>query len=693
MKLTAFCLAVLAAVAAGCATNHPSASVSPPPPQPAAAAQPAGAPEIHGIDPDDLDRSVPVCQDLNQYGNGGWIRNNPIPPDQSYWSSPSILFERNRDRQRIVLEKAAADSSAASGSEERKVGDFWASCMDEAAIEAAGLAPLQPELDAVSAMKTPSDLQSEIARLQGRGVNAVFGFTAEQDRRNSTEVIAIASQGGLGLPDRDYYTKTDVDSKALRDAYVAHVAKMFELMGDDSVAAAASAHTVLAMETRLAEGSMTSVERRDSEKTYNRRSAAELAALTPNFSWPAYFRAVGVSPAAVNVAQPRFFETVNKEFLATPLSQWKTYLRWHLINDAAPRLGKAFVGEDFAFYGKTLQGTPENEPRWKRCVTAVDAGLGQALGRAWVRDYFPPEAKARADRMVANLVAALREDLATLPWMSEGTRKQALEKLSTFRPKIGYPDVWRDYSEFSVDSGPYVLNAQRAAEFEFRRQLGKVGKPVDRDDWQMTPPEVNAYYDPQLNEIVFPAGILQPPFFDAKADDAVNYGAIGAVIGHEMTHGFDDEGHKFDAQGNLRDWWTPEDTRNYDARAKCVKDQYASYVYDGQNVNGKLVLGEAIADLGGLDIAHRAYRMGLAGKPEPPLIDGMTGEQRFFLSWARVWAASVRPELQKLLMNTNPHPLPQFRAIGPPSTLESFATAFGCKAGDPMVRFDHCRIW
>jgi predicted metalloendopeptidase len=351
------------------------------------------------------------------------------------------------------------------------------------------------------------------------------------------------------------------------------------------------------------------------------------------------------------------------------------------------------VDEDFEFYGKVLTGTPENEPRWKRCVRATDAGLGFALGKAYVKDYFPPEAKARADAMVRNLIAALRDDLKTLPWMGEATRQQALRKLDKFNPKIGYPDKWRDYSALRIDRGPYVSNAQRASEFEFHRLLSKVGQPVDRQDWQMTPPEVNAYYDPQLNEIVFPAGILQPPFFDPKADDAVNYGAMGGVIGHEMTHGFDDEGRKFDAEGNLKDWWTPEDLKNYEERSKCVEEQYSSYAYDGQHVNGKLVLGEATADLGGLGIAYKAYKKALEGKGEPPKIDGLTGDQRFFLSWARVWAANIRPELSKLLMNTNPHPLSQFRAIGPPSTLPAFARAFSCSETDPMVRRDVCSIW
>ena len=506
-------------------------------------------------------------------------------------------------------------------------------------------------------------------------------------------MIAYAGQGGLGLPDRDYYLKTDDESKEIREKYLAHVQKMFALMGEDPAKAAADAKTVMDLETKLAEASMTRVERRDPDATYNRKTPDELAKLTPHFSWTAYFKAVGLAPTAVNVAQPKFFGAFDKELQATPLPQWKTYLRWHLITAAAPALPKRFVDEDFDFYSKTLTGTPENEPRWKRCVASADGELGFAAGKAYVKDYFPPDAKARADAMVRNLIAALREDLKTLPWMGEETRKQALEKLATFNPKIGYPEKWRDYASLQIDRGPYVLNLQRAEEFEFRRQIGKIGKPVDRQDWQMTPPEVNAYYDPQLNEIVFPAGILQPPFFDAQADDAVNYGAMGAVIGHEMTHGFDDQGRKFDAQGNLRDWWTAQDAKNYEERSKCVEAQYDSYVYDGQHVNGKLVLGEATADLGGLGIAYKAYKKSLEGKPEPAKIDGLTGDQRFFLGWARVWAANVRPELNKLLMNTNPHPLPQFRAYGPPSTLPAFIKAFGCAEGDPMARKDLCQIW
>ena len=651
------------------------------------------APDIHGINPADMDPSVAACQDFNIYGNGGWLKANPIPADQSYWGSFTILEEQNRESLHKVLEKVSKASNAA-GSDDQKIGDYYATCMDEAAVEAQGITPLKGELAAIDKIASVAALQAEIARLQLIGVDAVFQFGSDQDRRDASEVIVGAYQGGLGLPDRDYYTKTDDESKKTRDQYLAHMTKMFTLAGADAATAAADAKAVMAFETRLAEASMTNVERRDPDKTYNRKTLAELAALTPNFSWTAYLKDLGTPPVgAVNVGMPVYFQAFNKELTATPLPVWKTYLRWHLIHAAAPSLSKKFVDEDFDFYGKTLQGTPENEVRWKRCVSSTDNAIGFALGKAYVRDYFPPEAKARADAMVKNLIAALRADLTTLPWMGEATRKAALAKLDAFDPKIGYPDKWRDYSALKIDRGPYVLNLQRANEFEFKRDLTKVGKPVDKTEWGMTPPTVNAYYNPQKNEIVFPAGILQPPFFDAKADDAVNYGAMGAVIGHEMTHGFDDQGRKFDAQGNMREWWTPEDLKNYNERAKCVEDQYDSYVYDGQHVTGKLVLGEAIADLGGLGIAYRAYQSTLAGKPAPAPIDNLSSDQRFYLAWARVWAANIRPELSKLLMNTNPHPLSQFRAIGPPSTLPAFAKAFGCKPGDPMVRKDLCQIW
>jgi predicted metalloendopeptidase len=657
------------------------------------AVSPVTAGDVHGINPANMDTSVSACQDFNLYGNGGWIKANPIPADQSVWGSFTILQEQNRENLHTVLEKVSKASNAP-GSDDQKIGDFYASCMDEAAVEAQGAAPLKPRLDAIAKIQTQADLQAAIPRLQLAGVNAIFRFGSEQDRRNSSEVIAGTSQAGLGLPDRDYYLKTDDDSKKLRGRYVEHVTKMFTLLGDDPARAAENARTVMALETKLAEASMTRVERRDPDKTYHRKSLAEMAQLTPNFSWTAFLKEVDAPPVvAINVGQPDFFAAVNRELVATPLADWKQYLRWQLITSAAPALSKKFVDEDFDFYGKTLQGTPELEARWKRCVSATDRAVGFALGKAYVRDYFPPESKARADAMVKNLIAALRADLATLPWMGEATRKAAVAKLDAFDPKIGYPDHWRDYSALTVDRGPYVLNVERAGDFEYHRDLKKIGKPVDRTEWGMTPPTVNAYYSAPKNEIVFPAGILQPPFFDAKADDAVNYGAIGSVIGHEMTHGFDDQGRKFDAQGNMRDWWTPEDLKNYLERSKCVEDQYDSYVYEGQHTNGKLVLGEATADLGGLAIAYRAYQMSRQGKPPVAPIDGLTDDQRLFLAWGRVWAANIRPERAKLLLNTNPHPLAQFRAIGPPSTLPEFAKAFDCKAGDPMVRKDQCQIW
>ena len=650
-------------------------------------------PEVHGINPADMNPSVQACQDFNQYANGGWMKSNPIPSDQSEWGSFSVLEEQNRESLHKVLEKVSKASNAA-GTDDQKVGDFYLACMDEAAIEAQGAKPLQGELASIDGVASAPDLEAEIARLQLVGVNAVFNFGSDQDRKNSSEVIAGAYQGGLGLPDRDYYTKTDDESKKLRDEYLAHVTKMLTLLGEPPANAAGDAKAVLALETKLAEASMTRVERRNPDNTYHRKTLDEVAKLTPNFSWSGFLKDLNAPPvAAVNVAQPAYFEAVNRELAGTPLPAWKAYLRWHLVHSAAPSLSKAFVDENFNFYGKTLQGTPENEVRWKRCVSATDDALGFALGKAWVRDYFPPEAKARADAMVKNLVAALRADLTTLSWMGDATRKEALAKLDAFDQKIGYPDKWRDYSKLTIDRGAYVLDVQRANDFEYRRDLAKIGKPVDRAEWGMSPPTVNAYYSAQKNEIVFPAGILQPPFFDAKADDAVNYGAIGAVIGHEMTHGFDDQGRKFDAKGNQRDWWTPEDLKNYQQRSKCVEDQYDSYVYEGQHTNGKLVLGEATADLGGLGIAYRAYHMSREGKTAAAKIDGLTDDQRFFLAWAHVWAANIRPEFAKLMLNTNPHPLPQFRADGPPSTLPEFAKAFGCTGGDPMVRKDLCQIW
>jgi predicted metalloendopeptidase len=684
---------LLAVGAAGLAQTAPATTPM------AGEAAAAAATRSGGLDPANMDSTVQACRDFYQYADGGWVRKNPVPAEYPEWGSFSELEERNRESLHRILEKAAKDAKDSSGAkrtDNQKIGDFYASCMDESAIEAQGAKPLAAELGKIAKIANVRELQAEIGSLQTLGINAAFQFGSEQDRKKSTEVIATAVQGGLGLPDRDYYTKTDDATKKLREQYVAHVTKMFRLLGDDAARADAQARSVLALETKLARASMTRVERRDPDATFNRMEPAKLKTLTPHFDWTAYFRDVhaATTPAAVNVQQPKFFQELDRNLTEVPLAQWKTYLRWQLVAAAAPALSTKFVDEDFDFNQRILQGTEKILPRWKRCVDATDAWLGFALGKAYVAEYFPPEAKERADRMVRNLMAALREDLSTLSWMQPETRKAALAKLDAFMPKIGYPDKWRDYSSLTIDRGAYVSNLQRATQFEWDRDLAKIGKPVDRTEWQLSPPTVNAYYNPALNEIVFPAGILQPPFFDAKADDAVNYGGIGAVIGHEMTHGFDDSGRKFDADGNLKEWWTEEDGKKYEARAACVEKQFSGYVFEGdQHLNGKLVLGESIADLGGLAIAYRAYRKSLEGKPQPEPIDHLTADQRFFLSWGRIWATNERPEFARLIVNTNPHPLGRFRAAGPPSNLPAFSEAFGCKPGDAMVRAERCEIW
>lgn len=663
--------------------------------QQSASASSAATAVIHSLEIADMDPSCKPCQDFYHYADGGWLAKNPIPAAYPVWGRFSELAERNREFLHQILERAAKDQKAPEGSNEQKIGAFYASCMDEAKVEAEGVKPLDPEFDRIEHISSVPELQMEIARLQGLGVNALFRFSSTQDAKNSSEVIGGAAQAGLGLPDRDYYTKTDEKSKKLRDQYVEHVTKMFELLGDDPGKAPDEAKTVMSIETALAQASMTRVERRDPDKTYHKMGREQLAELTPHFAWLRYFHDLGYpNIEQVDVAQPDFFKQVNRMLTSVSLDDWKTYLRWHLVDAAAPALSSKFVDEDFNFNGRILQGTKELLPRWKRCVRATDRELGFALGQIYVEEHFPPEAKARAQEMVKNLIAALREDISTLSWMGPETRKAALAKLDAFGQKIGYPDKWRDYSAFHVDRGPYVVNVLRGDVFEFHRQLNKIGKPVDRTEWGMTPPTVNAYYNSLKNEIVFPAGILQPPFFDAHADDAVNYGGIGAVIGHEMTHGFDDQGRKFDAQGNLKNWWTPEDLKNYEARAACVEKQFDGYrVTDTVHENGKLVLGESIADLGGLTIAYKAYEKSLEGKPHPAPIDGLTAEQRFFLSYGQIWAANLRPEYELLLTNVDPHPLDQFRAIAAPSNLPEFEQAFSCKAGDPMVRSERCQIW
>jgi putative endopeptidase len=659
-----------------------------------ASARPAGDSSYWGFDPANLDKTCKPCDDFYQFAMGGWMKANPIPPAYSTWGSFSQLLDKNQQNLRQILE-AAEKQQAVAGSNEQKIGDFYASCMDTAAIEAAGTKPIDAELATIAAMKNAADLQAETARLQKEGVGVLFGFRATQDAKDSSQVVGAAWQGGLGLPEREYYLKQDEKSRQLRDNYVKHVARMFELLGDSADTAATEASTILTIETSLANASMKNTDLRDPEKTYHRMKLADVQAMTPGFSWQTYFKLLGHPDLKeINVGQPDFFKALDSQLTATPLADWKTYFRWHLLNSAAPELPDKFVAEEFEFRGKTLTGAKEIQPRWKRCTQATDRALGEALGQVYVQKYFPPEAKAHALVMVHNLISALRNDLQTLPWMSPETRAQATAKLEAFAVKIGYTDKWRDYSALKIDRASYLANQRRAASFEFERRLAKIGKPVDRTEWGMTPPTVNAYNNSSMNEIVFPAGILQPPFYDPKADDAVNYGGMGAVIGHEITHGFDDHGSQFDGRGDLKNWWTDDDQKNFKDRAACVQTQFDNYVVDGDlHENGKLVLGESIADLGGLAISYAAYEKSLEGKPRPPEKDGFTSEQRFFLGWAQVWGANERLEYERLMANTNPHPLPRFRGNGPLSNMAEFAKAFGCKKGDAMVREQVCKIW
>jgi predicted metalloendopeptidase len=642
-----------------------------------------------------MDTGANACVDFYQYADGGWLEKNPIPADRPRWGTFDELRQRNQNDLRDILERLAADKAAPAGSEERKLGDYYGACMDEAAIEQKGVAPIEPELARIDAIQDVSSLRAEIGRLQPMGVGVLFQFGSEEDRKDSSRVIAAALQGGLGLPERDYYLKKDEKSVKLRDQYLAHVAKMLELSGTKPEKSASDAKAILGLETRLAEASQSNVDIRNPDKTHHPTSVAELAKANPNLEWTKYFAEQSVDPAvAVNVWQPDFFKTADGLLRSEPLPVWKSYLRWRLVSAAAPSLPKRFVDENFAFFGKILSGVPEIQPRWKRCVTATDNAMGMALGRIYVKEHFPPEAKQRADEMVKNLLAALADDVKTLDWMGEDTKKAALTKIAAFDTRIGYPNKWRDYSTLAITRASHGANVLAASQFEWKRDLGKIGKPRDKSDWGMTPPTVNASYNSAKNAITFPAGILQPPFFYPEGDDAINYGGIGAVIGHEITHGFDNSGRKFDAKGNQTDWWTEQDAKNFDARAKCIIDQFDGYFIEPDvHQNGQLVQGESIADLGGLTIAYRAYKKSLEGKPTPPPIEGLTADQRFFVSWGRIWASNHRPEYARLLAATNEHPLGKYRAVGTASNMPEFAKAFACTPGVVMIREPRCQIW
>ena len=625
------------------------------------------------------------------YADGGWIKRTEIPPEYSRWGSFNELIEKNNDALHEIAEKAAnthVDPKLAP--ETQKVGDYYASGMDEKTIEAMRTKPLAEEFKSIEAIKDRNDLLKEIAHLHTLGIPALFDFDAGQDAKDSTHDIAQATQGGLGLPDRDYYTKTDEPSKKLRDQYVDHVTKMLTLLGEPPAPAADHAKQILALESKLAEASRTRVQLRDPQKNYNKMTQADLQKLTPDWKWSDYFKDIKlIEPGDINVQQPEFFKATDDVFKSTPLDNWKAYLRWHLINATASELSKDFVNENFNFNDATLHGTKQIKPRWKRVVISTDDAIGEALGKLYVAYDFPPEAKARALELVNNLKEALADRIKTLAWMDEPTKQEALKKLAAFTVKIGYPDKWLDYSLLKVDRGPYVLNAIRADHFQVDRDLKKIGKPVDRTDWGMSPPTVNAYYNPNMNEIVFPAGILQPPFFFANADDAINYGGIGAVIGHEMTHGFDDQGRQYDAVGNLRDWWSPKSAAEFKKRSEAIVKQYSEYEpLPGLHVNGELTQGENIADLGGIKLAYAALQKALDKNPQAreQKIDGLTPEQRFFLSFATIWKSKQRDEDLKLRLNTDPHSPARYRVDGPLSNLSEFAKAFNIPDNSPMVR-------
>jgi putative endopeptidase len=650
-----------------------------------------------GFDPSNMDKNTLACTDFYQYANGGWLKNTQIPAAYSSWGSFNVLAENNRKVLHEILEEAAKNTNAVKGSNEQKIGDFYASCLDEAKREAEGMKPLVPELARIDKIQDLHGVQAQLAYMHRHGIPALFSFGSLPDLKNSAMVLGFAGQGGLSLPNRDYYTKTDEKSVKLRDEFVKHITNMFQLVGDSTEQAEKNAQTVLSVQTRLAQNSRTPIELRDPTTQYHLMSPAQLKELTPDFSWDDYRRGAGAPVTGdINVAHPEFFTALNKMMSEVPVADWKTYLRWHLITGAAPSLSSKFETENFNFFGKTIEGRKEQLPRWRRCVSATDASLGEALGQVYVARAFTPESKARMKTMVNNLIAAFRERLQKLDWMSEETRKQAIAKLNAFGQKIGYPDKWIDYSAFNVSRDSYLANVLRSSEFDQVRDFTKINKPVDRKEWGMTPPTVNAGYNSLNNDIAFPAGILQAPFFNSEADDAINYGAIGAVIGHEITHGYDDSGAEFDAQGNLKNWWTESDKKNFGARAECVVNQFTGFEAEpGLHLQGKLVSGESIADLGGLYVAYDAFMKSLQGKARPASIDGFTPEQRFFLGWAQVWASKDTPEFSRLLVQSDPHPLSRFRVNGPLSNMPKFAEAFQCKAGEPMVRGDaeRCQVW
>jgi len=648
-----------------------------------------------GIDVTGIDDAIPAGKDFFEHVNEKWIEANPIPADQVRWGSFSELHERDLHQIKTIFEDLAK-SPGSLDDNRRKLRDLYAEAMDETKLHEQRAKSLKPQMDAIDGIKSVRDLPAILAQLHGEGIRSLFGFGVGIDEKNSSQYIVEISQGGLSLPERSYYIADDADSKRIRDAYHEHVGRMFELLGESPDAAKAGANAVMEIETKLAEASRTPVALRDVEKTYNKQKTADLSKLTPDFDWPAYIKGTGVAPFDdLIVGEPEFFTALDTLLKDTPLDQIKSYLRWQLLDDTAAFLSDDFSTESFNFFGKTLRGQKEQEARWKRAVQSADRLLGEDLGKIYVERYFPAAYRDRMRQLVANLIDAYRERIKTRDWMSDGTRQQALAKLDKVMRKIAYPDKWRDYSSLEIKSDAYVQDVMRARKFNYDYRLAKLGKPIDKTEWGMTPPTVNAYYNPTMNEIVFPAGILQPPFFNPDADDAVNYGGIGAVIGHELTHGFDDQGSLFDANGNLNNWWSPEDKKRFHEKADALVKQYdASIAIDNLHVNGKLTLGENLADLGGLTIAYYAYHHSLQNK-EAPVIDGLTGDQRFFMGFAQIWRGSNRPQSLKVRLRTDPHSPEHFRCNIPVSNFGKWYDALDIKPGDAMYRApaDRVEVW
>lgn len=650
----------------------------------------------HGVHLSDLDTKCDPCTDFAQYANGTWHAENPIPPYMDRWSRRWKAGEEAKDQLKLILEDVSSRTDWPKGSVEQLIGDYYGSCMDESAINKQGLAPAEPMLKQIRSMKGTADLRRTILQFHENGIFVPFGLVAQPDYHNPTETIALVFASGLGLPDRDYYLKPEDRFKEARAKYHEHVANMFKLAGSDEKSAKAAAETVFHIEEKLAENTLDNVALRDPANTDHKMSYADFAKLAPSMDWESYFAAAKISHSDLNVSEPKFVAEVERQLRETSLEDWKTYLTWQLLNAKADTLSEPFVKENFAFQGKYLSGATEMKPRWKRCAESTDRSLGEALGKKYVEKYFPPAAKARAQEMVTNIIAAMHDTIEGLTWMEPETKKKALEKLGSLNVKIGYPDKWKDYSSIKVNRASYWNNQEAAAHWRVASDTwNRIGKPTDRGRWGMTPPTSNAYYSAELNEIVFPAGILQPPAFDVNATDAVNYGSIGVVIGHEISHGFDDEGAQFDAQGRLKDWWTAADKKRFEEKTSCVARQFDGYFIEPNiHHNGKLVLGESIGDLAGAKIAFLAFQKAKAQHPAPTL-DGFTPDQQFFIAWGQFRADEIRPATQRTMVQGDPHPIAKYRVIGPLSNLPAFAEAFGCKKDSAMVRpaGERCEVW